>query len=222
MDIKENTVSAVNQMINSSEVSFLGDRNAKTRILVLGNSITRHGPCKDIGWERDWGMAASAPEKDYVHRLYAKLTEDGQDVYMRIRQASYWETHFCDVDILQKYEEDRAFDADIVIFRLGDNAINAKEEDKQHFETALESFIEYIAPNAKKIIYMTCFWSLPEVDQTIQRVAQKRDEICIDGWLAHDDTNLALGLFEHAGVAGHPGDKGMEVIAERIFSVLKR
>lgn len=46
-------------MINSSELSFLGNKEAKTKILVVGNSITRHGPLKEIGWERDWGMAAS-------------------------------------------------------------------------------------------------------------------------------------------------------------------
>jgi hypothetical protein len=32
----------------------------------------------------------------------------------------------------------------------------------------------------------------------------------------------ADGLFEHKGVAMHPGDKGMEAIAERIFSVMQR
>ena len=94
MSMHENTVSVEQQMINSTEVSFLGNPNAPVRVLILGNSITRHGPKADIGWSGDWGMAASAKEKDYVHLLYAMLKESGREVYMRIRQSAYWERHF--------------------------------------------------------------------------------------------------------------------------------
>ena len=83
-------------MINSSELVFLGDPDATFKILILGNSITRHDPNKEIGWFGDWGMAATAPEKDYVHRLYEKLTKVGKSVCVRIRQAAYWERHFCE------------------------------------------------------------------------------------------------------------------------------
>ena len=73
MLIENNTVAAHDQMINSSHVSFFGDPKVTKRILVVGNSITRHGPNAEIGWgNRDWGMAASAPEKDFVHLLYTQ------------------------------------------------------------------------------------------------------------------------------------------------------
>jgi len=35
------------------------------------------------------------------------------------------------------------------------------------------------------------------------------------------DENLAIGLFEHEGVAHHPGDLGMKCLAERYAKVLK-
>ena len=31
---------------------------------------------------------------------------------------------------------------------------------------------------------------------------------------------MALGLFEHPGVAHHPGDYGMQLIAERILAAV--
>lgn len=40
-------------MKNATEVFYLGNQNARIKILVVGNSITRHGPCKEIGWEHD-------------------------------------------------------------------------------------------------------------------------------------------------------------------------
>lgn len=218
MDIKDNTVSAVGQMVNSSELSFLGNEKAKTRILVVGNSITRHGPLAEIGWNNDWGMAASAPEKDYVHCLYTKLKENGQDVYMRIRQCAFWEVNFLKDDILSYYMEERAFHADIVVFRLGENV---PEKDKPYFKDALGKFITHICPKGK-VVFTTCFWKNEIIDEAIEDVAKARGEICLDGFLSKDESNMSLGKFEHAGVAGHPSDKGMEAIAELIFNALKR
>ena len=219
MLIEKNTVSAKNQMVNATEdLSFLGDENAKIKILVVGNSITRHGPNKEIGWERDWGMAASEPEKDYVHLLYAMLTETGKDVFMRISQCADWEVNFRKEDSLDKYQEDREFQADIVVFRLGENVAEA---DRPYFKEPLKQFIEYICPTGK-VVYTTCFWENPIIDQAIQAVALERGEICINGCFSKEEKNMALGQFAHGGVAMHPSDAGMEEIAKAIFMVLQK
>lgn len=216
VDIKNNTVSAENQMINSSLVYHLGNPKAKTRILVVGNSITRHGPNKGIGWERDWGMAASAPEKDYVHRLFSMLFEDGQDVFMRVSQCANWEMKLQEQGILSDYDGDREFKADIVVFRLGENVPDCN---KPYFEREMKKFVAYICPNGK-VIYTTCFWENPVIDEAIKKVATERGEVCVDGNFSKEEKNMALGQYAHSGVAMHPSDEGMEEIAKAIFQEL--
>ena len=41
------------------------------KVLIYGNSIALHGPLAKIGWTNNWGMAASAPEKDFAHLVVA-------------------------------------------------------------------------------------------------------------------------------------------------------
>lgn len=211
-----NTVPAENQMIKSSETSFLGDPNAPLKILILGNSITRHGPAEAIGWHGDWGMAASAPEKDYVHRLHKMLTENGVDSYMMVRQAAYWERNFKDTKCLLEYEEEKAFGANIVIFRLCENVC---KEDFDDLKEAAKAFVSYVAPEGATVIVTTSFWKSSRLDSALREAAQDLGGICVDiGYT--NDSMMAIGKFEHHGVSIHPGDEGMEMIAKKIFEAL--
>ena len=164
----KNTVPAENQMLGSSVLSFLGEKDAPLKILIVGNSITRHGIKAEIGWNNDFGMAATSEENDYVHRLFTMRQKNGKNVYMRIRQASSWELHLRDANCLKEFKSERAFDADIVIFRLGENV---SEENFPYFKDALRDFISYICPNGKTV-FSTCFWQNPFLDNAIQETAQ--------------------------------------------------
>ena len=119
---------------------------------------------------------------------------------------------------MDKYQEDREFQADIVVFRLGENVAEA---DRPYFKEPLKQFIEYICPTGK-VVYTTCFWENPIIDQAIQAVALERGEICINGCFSKEEKNMALGQFAHGGVAMHPSDAGMEEIAKAIFMVLQK
>ena len=216
METVINTVPAENQMRHTSEVSFLGDPSAPRRLLVLGNSITRHGPSAEIGWHCDWGMAASAPENDYVHRLFAMLRESGQDCYMMIRQASHWERNFKSPDCLSRYREQRAFNADIVIFRLGENV---SKNDYPALKEAVKRFISFVTPEGASVILTTNFWKNAACDGAFAEAARELGFPCVD-IACTEDRMMALGKFAHHGVSIHPGDMGMEMIAKKIFQAL--
>lgn len=219
--LEDNTVESVNQLANSELVFFMGDRRAEKRLLIVGNSITRHGPKKDIGWSGDWGMAADSREKDYVHILQRKLESGGKAVYTMVRQGYVWEGNYTKPDILNDFSAEHNFNADIVVFRLGEN-IACTDSDGKKLYYALKDFVAHICPSGK-VVFTTCFLRNPVVDECIRRLAAERNETVVElGDLGADDAMTAKGKFKHSGVAAHPGDAGMQTIAERIYEILEK
>ena len=86
----------------------------------------------------------------------------------------------------------------------------------------LSKLLNYLNPqNKAKFVMTTGFWHHPG-DEVIEEYAKENNyPIAKLGDLGDDDTMMAKGLFEHSGVAMHPGDLGMKNIAERIFEKLK-
>ena len=220
--VTDNDVSAIGQMKNSTNTYYIGDPNAKRRLLIVGNSITRHGPAPEVGWKYDFGMAASSTDKDYVHILSSKLLEK-EDVFIMVRQLSAWERGYVDGSFNDPLTEEREFGADEIIFRLGENVIPLKtEEEKARFKNALLALLSQINPKVGKIYFTTCFWSSVSVDEVIRSVASELNMPVIElGDLGADEKYMAIGLFEHSGVAHHPGDLGMAEIEERIYNEMR-
>jgi hypothetical protein len=85
-------------------------------------------------------------------------------------------------------------------------------------ETARE-LIRYIRPEQCRLIVTSSFWPHAAKDRELQQLAQDLNGIFVDIGKTSDDM-MALGRFWHQGVACHPGDKGMEMIAEKLFSAI--
>ena len=82
--------------------------------------------------------------------------------------------------------------------------------------------IEFFASNPRaKVIVTDSFWRNDARDGMIREIAEEKGyTFCHLCDLELDESNMAIGLFEHRGVAKHPSDKGMEAIAKRIFDCI--
>ncbi len=219
-EIEKNTVKADNQLDITDYITFDGDRGVK--IMIAGNSITRHGPSAEIGWNNDWGMAASSLETDYVHILMKKVCEK-TDARFCINQVSKWEQNYKSPDdIIPLFTAARDFEADIIIVRFIENC-KPREFDRDIFEREFDRFIKFLDKTGKaRIIISTAFWKHPG-DECLAEYAERNGYpfVALND-LGADSKMRADGLFEHAGVAWHPGDLGMKNIADRIFSELEK
>jgi hypothetical protein len=215
-------VPADNQLGDNPAVYYDGKEGL--RVLIVGNSITRHPPKPDIGWHNDWGMSASAKDKDYVHHLMKMFRAKYGKVQFCVAQLAETEQNYKNIDaVLAKFDELKNFKADIVIVRLAENVQTANEAEQATFKAAFEKTVRFLSRDGKaKLLFSTSFWSKPDVDAIIRSVAKAYDAPCVElGDLGGQDKYKATGLFEHSGVAAHPGDSGMQAIAERLFDAVK-
>ncbi len=254
----------------------MNDGKDNLKILFVGNSITRHTPKVEIGWPYDWGMAASAAEKDYVHLVMKKVREIRPDAEYMTIQVAGWEREYCEYNLdaadaaeaggdvaadtaaetvteitaetvamtrrnMNKLEDAvpsgnaptgelldsiisaaHGFKPDIVIIRIVENV--KRDYLAQHpFQPYYDRLVGFLSHGGKaRVIITTSFWPHP-ADEAIRETAAKRNLPLVElGGLGVKDEMKAIGLFEHKGVASHPGDKGMAAIADAIWKELAK
>ena len=123
-------------------------------------------------------------------------------------------------DVFDYFSKAREFKADTIVMRIIENCdyVSFKNE---LFYNNYKLFINYLNSNDAQIILTSGFWKHPG-DSDIEAVAKEKGyDFVYLGDLGEDDAMKATGLFEHTGVAGHPGDRGMRKIADRIFNKMK-
>ncbi len=222
-ELKKNNVPASNQL-REEKIVKLGDDNGNgLRVLFAGNSITMHGYREEIGWYSDnYGMAASKEENDYVHCAMRMIREEHPDAAYCIAQVAGWEIKYKDGrDFFEKLKRARDFDCDVLVMRCVENC-PAKDIDEEIFIREYSTLIDFLRrKNSTRVLLTTSFWHHP-LDNAIREVGKKNGYPVIElGDLGEDVKMKAHGLFWHEGVANHPGDLGMQTIAERIVNKMK-
>lgn len=199
------------------------------RVLFLGNSITRHGPAPAIGWNDDWGMAASALEKDYVHLVLAGIEKrSGKKPEAKIANIADFERNLAayDVDVRLKAEFD--FKPTLVILAIGENVPALSTADaKAQFKASLGRLLGAAKKSGVEpaLVVRSCFWGDAAKDAILEEACAAAGGTFVNmSALGKDESNYARAerKFEHAGVAAHPGDKGMAAIAAAILKVLAK
>lgn len=195
------------------------------KVLFLGNSITKHGPKVDIGWTGNWGMAASAEEKDFVHIVAASLSKVAETKpEIMVKNIAEFERQYATYDAGTKLKEQFDFGADLVILAIGENVPNlATDEAKTQFKNSMTKLLNSLKTGKPTIIVRSCFWANGAKDQILKEACQDVGGVFVDiGVLGKDESNYARSEreYKHKGVAAHPGDKGMQSIAAAILAAI--
>lgn len=132
-------------------------------ILILGNSILKHSASPDLGWYGDWGMAATAPEKDFSHVFsdFVKKSNKYSTVKVYSQNIAYWENDFT-YDVSQ-YADISAKRYDVIIVRLGENVGNTDD-----YYQELNKMIDHFRSQKTKVIITDVVW-YSEIKESIQR-----------------------------------------------------
>ncbi len=188
------------------------------RYLFVGNSVTKHGPKPDIGWNQDNGMAASDLDHDYVHILKKRILAREPDASIAILQVAFFERAFWEPDILDRCKDAIGYHADTIVLFFGANV--PKDYDAGtlkpaiSFGEAYEKLRAALAPDkTQTVIHLEGFYIRPVLEAEKKIVAEKYGDrfLPMDDIRARDDVR---GRFNH------PSDTGMLAIADRIWEAI--
>lgn len=200
--------------------------SAQTKVLFLGNSITKHGPKADIDWSGNWGMAASEESKDYVHLVTKALTEkSGAAPEVMVKNIADFERAYAGYDFATKQKEAVDFNADLIILAIGENVPGLKTpEDKIKLQEAVTKLLAALKGDRKPtILVRSCFWANAAKDEALKQACDAVGGTYVDiSALGKEEKNFGRSEreFKHAGVANHPGDRGMAAIAGALVETL--
>jgi len=188
------------------------------RILVLGNSITYSPANPSIGWNGSWGMAASAAENDFVHLLTKQLKNVNASNEVLSKNIAEFEVNFDTYNFDANLKTLRDAKPALIVLRIGENV--TRNTEAALFEQKYQELLNYFKTDnpSVKILAVGSVW--PDRDMPTN-VMKKYSDFVPLVFMQGDLSNYAFGNFADSGVASHPSDKGMAVIANTIFNAVQ-
>lgn len=184
------------------------------RVVILGNSILYSPPASQLGWEHDWGMAASASDKDFVHLLIRDIHSKDTTVHIAIRNISDFERGYRDFD-LAKLDSLRG--ADLYIYKIAENVPDTATD----FISSYDRLIRYLDTRKAVNLVMDGFWKNPVNPALRDYAGSHRLPFIHLSDLSGREGMEARGMFKNKGVGFHPSDQGMQAIETRIWGYIR-
>jgi len=196
------------------------------KILFLGNSITLHGPAPEIGWDGNHGMAASVPEKDYVNLVVRGLTEKGRRAPVAmVKNIAGFERGYRSWKAAEELVGELSWGAADVVVAVGENVPPlSNAEDETAFAESFRKLLVLAGSGGAKVYVRSCFWPDEVKDGIMQRVSRETGAVFVNVAAIGRNPAHAAGserTIAHAGVAGHPGDRGMRALADAILAAMR-
>jgi hypothetical protein len=155
-------------------------------------------------------MAASAAEKDYAHLVAAAL---GTDRFYPLNTG--WEFSYdtgFDYGVLASWDQSGP---DLLVVKLGENVTY-----QGSFKAEFAKLIACLRPG--RVMVVSTWWvggTAVQVNADMKAVADENGYAWVQ--LPDHDEPYNAPEFENPAVALHPGDKGMQLIADSIVAELK-
>jgi hypothetical protein len=221
--LEKDIASVYNPEPYQTDINFINVEKypRKIKVAIMGNSLSL---IKD--WKQGAGLTASDAEHDYIHLLLNKISETKQyGIEFIIINIAEFERGYNDFNYA-RLEEIKDFNADIVIFQIGENV--STEDITENGEIFKEKYINLIKYfNIEKTIICLPFWPQKDKLRIITDVALITNTYLVD--LSHLGSGIeplnfakAENKYENAGVGMYPGDYGMNSIANILYITMNK
>ena len=155
-----------------------------SKILFWATASPSTGPAPAIGWNGNWGMAASAEDKDYVHFVIRGPNGEkwGNNPQAMIMTIVDFECGYADYDASKSLKKALDFKADTVVLAIGENvAALSSEEAKTKFKSSLSKLLAALkTDNNPTIIVRSCFWADKTKDRILKQSCKEVGGVFVD------------------------------------------